>query len=311
MPGFDTLPCRFYANDGVEISGKTKLYGILGWPVSHSLSPVFQARFFRQYDLDAVYVPFAAPPERLQQALEGLWAIGVEGANVTVPHKEVVNAMVSADADARLIGAVNTIRRTESGWQGTNTDWLGLQTVVQQAGLDLRGNTALLFGAGGTARAIVHALASLGLSRLYVCNRGADRLQALLEHVRQNYPNLEAVVVRWAQADVTAACKQSALLVNSTSVGLDGETGFPFELDGAGVALDAVYRPDGQTPFCLAARAAGRQAGDGLPMLVAQGAASFGWWFDGKLPDWSETLDWMEERLGRTHALLPQWRMAG
>jgi len=310
MTGFDTVPLKSYANDGVEISGKTKLYGILGWPVSHSLSPVFQARYFRQFGLDAVYVPFAVPPERLQQALDGLWATGVEGANVTVPHKEAVNAMVTADADAAVIGAVNTLRRSETGWAATNTDWQGFRAVLEQARVDLRGKSALMFGAGGTARAVVHALASMGLSRLAICNRNADRLQALVEHSQRHYPAMDVSAVTWCEADAARVSEQSVLLINCTSIGLDAASTFPFELKGTGMALDVVYRPDGATPFCEAARLAGRQVVDGLPMLIAQGASSFAWWFDGKMPDWQATLAWMESRLGRKPAGLNLRRAA-
>jgi len=310
VTGFDTVPLKFYANDGVEISGKTKLYGILGWPVSHSLSPVFQAQFFRQFGLDAVYVPFAVPPERLQQALDGLWATGVEGANVTVPHKEAVSAMVAADADAAVIGAVNTLRRSETGWVATNTDWQGFRAVLEQVAVDLHGKSALMFGAGGTARAVVHALASMGLTRLAICNRNEERLRSLVEHAHQYYPAMNVSAVTWSEAEVARVSEQSVLLINCTSIGLDATSAFPFKLNGSGVALDVVYRPDGGTPFCEEARQAGRQVVDGLPMLIAQGAASFAWWFDGKVPDWQATLAWMESRLGRKPGGLNSWRAA-
>jgi len=294
----------------VEISGKTKLYGILGWPVSHSLSPVFQARFFEQFGLDAVYVPFAVPPERLQQALDGLWATGVEGANVTVPHKETVKAMVAADAASAVIGAVNTLRRSASGWEATNTDWQGFRAVVEKTGIDLRGKSALMFGAGGTARAVIHALASMGLSKLMISNRNGERLQALVSHTRQHYSAMEVEAVAWDEDAAGVASGQAALLVNCTSIGLEPASLFPFKLKGSGVALDVVYRPDGATPFCEEARRAGRHAADGLPMLIAQGAASFSWWFEDRRPDWTATLAWMESRLGRQSAALNSWGVA-
>lgn len=294
----------------MEISGKTKLYGILGWPVSHSLSPVFQARFFGQYDLDAVYVPFAVPPDKIQQALDGLWAIGVEGANVTVPHKEVVNRWVAANEDAQLIGAVNSLRRTASGWEGCNTDWAGFRAAVRQFGTDFQGSEAVLFGAGGTARAVLHALADLGVARLHVWNRNPERLQAFLSHAQQAYPELQTVALAGQQPDVSTACSNAKLVVNCTSIGLGEEPAeFPFSIAGEGVAMDAVYRPDGATPFCEAARSAGRQAVDGLPMLIAQGAEAFAWWFDGRQPDWLETLQWMEGRLGRQSSFRPAMGM--
>jgi len=292
----------------VEISGKTKLYGIMGYPVAHSLSPLFQSLFLRQHEMDAVYVPFHVAPEDVEKALNGLWAIGAEGFNVTVPHKETVFRHVVADEDACCIGAVNTVRRSEEGWQATNTDWRGFADVLTGLGADIKGGEALIFGAGGTARAMLHTLARLGLRRLHVCNRNPSRLNAFLEHAGKTYPGLECVPVAWEQAAVRKACSLSILLVNATSIGLDAsEQAFPFTLAGDGLAVDAVYSRDGVTPFGMAATQAGRQAVDGLPMLIAQGAASFVYWHAGAAPDRVSALQWIGQRLGRKPMLLPGW----
>jgi shikimate dehydrogenase len=291
----------------MSINGSTKLYGIIGWPVSHSLSPQFQTHYLQQCGFNAAYLPFAVEPGLLEQAMDGLWAVGVEGFNVTVPHKESVFRIVEPDADAQLIGAVNTVRRGEKGWQGTNTDGCGMMTVIEGLAIDLHAKDVLLFGAGGTAHAILHALSQTGLNKLYICNRNPDRLDAFLAFAKHSYPDLACEAVAWQQQHVTEAAGNSILLINSTSIGLQDGQIFPFTLSGKGVAIDAVYRRDGRTAFCHAASLAGRQAVDGLPMLIAQGAASFAWWHGCKRPDCRLALQWMQQQLGRTSEPLPAW----
>jgi len=292
----------------VKISGNTQVFGIIGDPVSHSLSPWFQNRFLEQAGLDAAYVPFPVGRSDVAVALKGLWAAGVAGLNVTVPHKEAVCAEVQADADAMRIGAVNTLRRGEEGWLGANTDWRGMSATWRGMGWDVAGGDVLVFGAGGTARAALHALAADGAAAVLVCNRGRDRLDAFIEHARRHYPDVKVEAVDWAQAAVDAACERASMIVNTTSIGLKSGGAFPFRLHGRW-ALDVVYAPSGATPFVRAARAAGMTAVDGLPMLVAQGAASFAMWHDAE-PDALDALRWMERRLHRAPAEVLAWEQA-
>jgi shikimate dehydrogenase len=306
---FDTDSESFYPMQDVEISGKTKVFGIMGFPVEHSLSPIFQAEFFRQFSIDGVYVPFAVAPERVCEALAGLMAIGVEGFNVTVPHKESVCEWVRGDEDAEMIGAVNTVRRgDDDAWEATNTDWRGFAGVLQGLDAEVKGAEVLLFGAGGTARAVLHALGRLGASLVHVCNRSQERLAALLAHAGERYPAMRFQPVAWEQSAVDAAAVASRVVINTTSIGMGEQAGpFTFTLQGEGVAIDTVYAPRGLTPFCDAAMRVGRQAVDGLPMLVAQGAESFAFWYPDKHPDRLATLRWLEHRLGRDKAPMTGW----
>ncbi len=288
-------------------NGNTKVFGIIGDPVSHSLSPLFQSRFLDQSGIDALYAPFRVRERDVARALEGLWAAGVEGLNVTVPHKEAVLRQVDADTDALCIGAVNTVRRHVSGWQGTNTDWRGFLDVLYGMGMGVGGTEVLLFGAGGTARAVLHALAREQVEKINICNRGEDRLRTFIRHAREAYPKLAVAALPWSQAAVAEACDRVALMVNTTSIGLAGkDESFPFHLSGDGVALDAVYAQDGHTAFVRAAAKGGCKAMDGLPMLLAQGAASFYYWH-GIEPARMTALRWLEARLGRGAADLPAW----
>ena len=291
----------------MKINGSTQLYGIIGWPVKHSLSLLFQASFLEQKKVNAVYLPFAVDPGRLSQAVEGLYAVGVEGFNVTIPHKESLFHMVSADSDASVIGAVNTVRRSANGWEAMNTDWRGFMAVVEGLGAPMQGKSALMFGAGGTARAVLHALSALGLRNVYICNRNADRLSDFIKAAKSNYPNMEISSVAWKQQAVTAACDRVELLVNSTSIGLESGQQFPFTLSGKGMAVDVVYQPSGDTAFCRALQGSPYIAVDGLPMLIAQGAESFAWWHDCERPDLLTTLRDVETQLGRRATMLSGW----
>lgn len=292
----------------MKIDGTTKSYGIVGWPVKHSLSPLFQMEFLQQQDINAAYLPFAVAPELLNEAMVGLWALGVEGFNVTVPHKESALQMVDADADARQIGAVNTVKRGSEGWIATNTDWRGFKAVVEGLDVETDAEDVLLFGAGGTARAVLHALAQMNLRTLYICNRNPERLAGLIRLAGEHYPNLKCEAVAWQQGAVTAVCSSASLLVNTTSIGLQDGQSFPFDLSaGSGVAIDAVYTPDAQTAFVKAA--AGRVVTDGLPMLIAQGAEAFAWWHGCERPDCSLALRSIEQQLGRCALNLPGWRV--
>ncbi len=257
--------------------------------------------------MDAVYVPFRTGRGDVARALEGLWAAGVEGFNVTVPHKEVVLPMVGADAAAKCIGAVNTVRRHAVGWQGTNTDWQGFRDVLRGMEIDVSGTEVLLFGAGGTARAVLYALAQEKVAKVSVCNRGQDRLHTFIGYASETWPELAVEAVAWNQQDVGAACEKTVLMVNTTSIGLKGKVEhFPFQLPGNGVALDAVYAQDGNTAFVCAAEQFGHKAVDGLPMLLAQGVASFYYWHQIE-PARTSVLRWLEVRLGRESTALPGW----
>jgi len=257
--------------------------------------------------MDAAYVPFHIGRSDVAGALEGLWATGVEGFNVTVPHKEVVLPMVEADAAAKCIGAVNTIRRHAAGWQGTNTDWQGFRDVLRGMKIDISGTEVFLFGAGGTARAVLYALAQEKAAKVSVCNRGRDRLRTFIGYAGETWPTLAVETVGWNQQDVGEACGRAALVVNTTSLGLrDRAETFPFQLPGNGVALDAVYAQDGNTAFVCAAKQSGHKAIDGLPMLLAQGVASFYYWHQIE-PVRTSVLRWLEARLEREPTELPGW----
>ncbi len=292
----------------ISIHGQTAVYGIIGDPVAHSLSPLFQNYFLQQAGIDAIYAPFHVRPERLKEALAGLHAAHVQGLNVTVPHKETAYALVQADDAAKHIGAINTLKRGDKGWLGTNTDWQGFAAVLQGLKADTHA-PALLFGAGGTAKAVIHALVAQGMQRIFICNRSSQRVQQLIEQTKGYAADIQAI--DWNQNSVQHAMAQCHTIINTTSIGLNPQDTFPFALQGQGVAIDAVYQPKGNTAFTKAAQAHGWRTSDGLPMLIAQGIASFKFWHTDtgiNLPDKLESLQWVEAQLNRQPCELLGWR---
>jgi len=291
----------------MKLTGKTKVYGIIGNPVTHSLSPVFQAYFSEKCSIDGVYVPFSVSPEVLTSALVGLRDASIQGLNITVPFKETVLPYVSMDDDVRSIGAANTLKSVAGQWQAYNTDWQGVREVMLGTGLNLKGAQLLLFGAGGTARAVLHAAAALGFGRVLICNRSRERGQALCQHGTEQYSEMVCEYVDWKQSAVDEVSIGSSVIMNTTTIGLSDNQIFPFQLSGDGWAMDAVYRPDGETAFVLEARRGGRVAVDGLPMLLAQGIKSFEIWHPEQEMDMLDALTWMVAYLNRQPISLPAW----
>ena len=159
-----------------SISGKTSLVGLIGWPVTHSLSPRMHNAAFAELGLDWAYVPLPVQPDDVEQALKGLAALNFVGANVTVPHKQAVIRYMDELSDAaRITGAVNTIQLKEGKFEGYNTDAIGFLNALQEAGCNPKGMRVAVLGAGGAARAVVFALARAGADSIIVLNRTAER----------------------------------------------------------------------------------------------------------------------------------------
>jgi shikimate dehydrogenase len=247
--------------------------GVIGWPVAHSLSPVIHNSAFAALDMDWVYVPLPVPPGRVGDALAGLRGLGLRGANVTMPHKTAVAGLIDdLSDDAVRLSAVNTIVAGADGLTGHNTDAPGFDRFLRRdAGFDPAGRDALVFGAGGAARACALALARGGLSSLTVALRDPARAEGLRR-------TLEGLDTELAVVEFEAAANVSAsLIVNATPLGARGEE-LPLPPLGPEVlAVDLLYRPR-QTPLQVAARAAGGVAFGGMGLLLHQAALSFELW---------------------------------
>jgi shikimate dehydrogenase len=254
---------------------QSDLYGVIGHPVGHSLSPAMMNAAFASLGLAAQYL--ALDLDDLPRDLPALADMGARGLSVTIPHKETaVQLAAQLDDTARVIGAVNTLKRLgdADGWEGINTDWLGAVRALEQV-TSLAGKRALVIGAGGSARAVVYGLQRQGAA-VTVTNRSPERGETLAAALQCDFAPL-------AEASRGAF----DVLVQCTSVGLAGGPSgeiLPTSVFHPGmVVMDLVYRPR-WTSFLLAARDAGCSTVSGLDMLLFQGVAQFEWWLGRPAP---------------------------
>lgn len=242
------------------------VYGVIGWPISHSLSPAIHRAGFASVGLDAASAAFPVRPEDLGAAIAGIRALGISGVSVTAPHKVAVRAHLDAvAATADEVGAVNTIARDGDRLVGHNTDRAGFRRFLEDAGVGVEGVTALVLGAGGAARACALALRDLGVGGLTIAARDPAAAAAV---------PVEADILRFDEA----AGLRADLVVNATPLGWGGEE---ISLGPWRRVIDLVYR---STPLLEAARDAGAEVHDGLGMLVAQAASAVEIW-TGSSPD--------------------------
>jgi shikimate dehydrogenase len=244
--------------------------GVIGWPVTYSLSPVIHEAAFRALGISWRYLHLPVPPGALREATERLASDGYTGANVTIPHKtQAAGIATPLSEDAARLNAVNTLVSCGGTFAGENTDAPGFANfLARDAGWDPSGRSALIYGAGGAARACVLALARAGLASLVVAVRETGRAERLL-HLAASL-GLEAEAVALGEA-LGRPCD---LLVNATPVGR-GRESLPLPKLGPEVlVVDLIYRP-GATAMLEAARGAGAPAFGGLGLLVHQAALSF------------------------------------
>ena len=269
-----------------SISGKTNMVGVIGWPVSHSVSPAMHNAAFADLGLDWCYVPLPVPTEpaeRIGEAMRGLRALGLRGANVTVPHKQSVMPYLDwLTPAAQAIGAVNTIRVEADGQlSGDNTDARGFVADLRDHGVDPAGKRALVLGAGGSARAIVFGLAEAGCVSITILNRSVDKAHDLAMDIRALFPFCR--LSGHAMPDEIAVLAQEAeIIVNCTSLGMTPNVeGLPWDENisfrPGQVVYDLVYNPP-QTRLLQKDVTDGAQAIGGLGMLIWQGAIAFERW---------------------------------
>ena len=257
--------------------------GIIGYPIGHSISPVFQQAALDHCGIDATYRAWAVPPAGVAEFVRGLRQPPVLGINVTVPHKQaVIPHLDEVDDWATEAGAVNTIVNRAGRLTGHNTDGYGfLRALRETANFTPAGRNVLVLGAGGAARGVVLALLREGVAHLSIANRTLARAEDLLALARHR--NIPGQVLPLAGDALTAAARQSDLIVNCTSIGMThgpDAAGTPLtapQIPATALVYDLVYNPL-DTPLLRAAARAGAAQLGGIQMLVYQGAASFEMW---------------------------------
>jgi shikimate dehydrogenase len=259
----------------MSLTGKAKLAGIIGWPVSHSLSPALHGHWLEQYGIDGALVPLAARVEDFAAVIDGVRRAGFRGVNVTGPHKESAFAIAhKVDAAARSAGAANLLIFDGKEIEGRNTDSIGLAESLRETIGALNGKQTVLLGAGGAARGAVLALEILGAAKIHLLNRDPHRAKILAAFLA---PLVKAEVEPGGLSDWDKVAGDAALIVNSTSAGMGANP--PLDIDLAVLPKDAavcdiVYNPL-ETKLLKDAAARGHKTIDGLGMLMHQAVPSF------------------------------------
>ncbi len=272
----------------MNITGKTKICGLIGDPVEHTMSPPMHNAAFDKLGLDYAYLPFHVRPEDLSDAVSGLRALNVVGFNVTIPHKvAVIPLLDELDSLAEKIGAVNTVVNDNGVLKGYNTDASGFLQALLERGIEPRRKNIVLLGAGGAARAIAYILAERN-TRLTILNRREeiDWAEAIAANIKTDLAQ-EVKVFELLPEYLRETLAASDVLVNATSVGMSPESdASPVPaglLKSELVVVDIVYNPV-RTRLLREAEAAGAVTVAGIDMLVWQGAMAFEKWTGQKAP---------------------------
>ncbi len=263
--------------------------GIIGYPIGHSMSPVFQQAALDACGVDARYVAYQVAPDDVGEFVNGLRQPGIMGINVTVPHKLAVMPFLDEIDDwATEAGAVNTIVNREGRLTGHNTDGYGfLRALREGAEFEPQGRRTLILGAGGAARGVVLALAREGVGDLTIANRTPERAENLAELARNR--SISAQAIPLSGGDLTEAASQADLIVNCTTIGMthgpgEDETPLPGDaIPSTALVNDLVYNPL-ETRLLREAAQVGAKTLGGIQMLVYQGAASFEMWLERPAP---------------------------
>lgn len=265
------------------MDGRTRVCGVMGNPVEHSMSPLMHNFYAQRTGVNLAYVPFKVENGQVGDAITGACGLNILGLNVTVPHKQrVMEFLVDIDEDARAIGAVNTLVRAEGGYKGYNTDAAGLKRALESAGIRVEGENCILLGAGGAAKAAAYMLAKGGAKTIYILNRNADRARELADDINGLMGRPLASALSLEGYDAIPREIGGYLAVQSTSVGMHpnvddvviADRHF-YELIHTGV--DIVYTP-ARTRFMELVEEAGGQAVNGLDMLLYQGIIAYELW---------------------------------
>lgn len=250
---------------------------VIGWPIQQSRSPLIHGHWLKKYGIAGSYDRVAVPPGEAAAFVRSLESRGLEGCNVTAPHKQAVfDAADWRDPSAVAVGAANTVWRDGAKVCVANTDTYGFMTHLGQSapGWNAKDAPVAIFGAGGAARAVVYGFLDAGIAKVRLINRTAARAEELVAHFGSR-------VESWAWTDRARAVSDAGVIVNTTTLGMAGNA--PLDLDLAAldrnaIVADIVYVPL-ETPLLAAARARGHRTVDGLGMLLHQAVPGFARWF--------------------------------
>jgi len=274
----------------MKISPVTKIVGVFGYPIAHTLSPLFQNAAFKELGLNFIYFPFLVKPQDLKKATEAIKALNMVGINVTIPYKKTVLPYVDElSPEAKKIGAVNTIHHCQGKLIGYNTDGEGFINSLREEGrFEPEEKNVYLLGAGGAAYGISHSLIKAGIKSLTLTNRTKEKGELLLNHLKRVFPQRCLLrFIEFHQRNSPTLLKEIDLLVNTTSVGMNANDSllinpgiFPRKI----FIYDIVYNKNGKTKLMEVAEKRKLPCLGGEEMLIYQGAVSFEIWTKRKAP---------------------------
>ena len=272
----------------MQIDGKTKVIGIFGWPVEHTLSPAIHNVAFEIMGLNYVYVPFPVNPLFLYNAVFGAKALGLAGLNITIPHKQaIIEHLDEITKLSREVGAVNTVEFRDDKIIGHNTDGIGfLQSLEMDGGIEPKDKNVLLIGAGGAARAVAFTCAENHANSIAIMNRNQQNAESLKTNIHQFYPKIEVTTWKLNDPKIDHLMGDFDIVINSTSLGMKSYDPIPLHpewLNSKMIVMDLIYCPL-ETEFLKSAKKVGCRTVNGIGMLLYQGVAAFEIW-TGVKPD--------------------------
>ena len=263
----------------MKVTGKAKVFGLIGHPVGHSMSPVLHHTLADILGHEIVYVPFDVKRD-LGSAVKGAYELNLQGMNVTVPYKqEVMKYLAKSDPLAEKIGAVNTLVRSDEGYIGYNTDMPGLKRAMNYDGVEIKDGEFYIIGAGGVARAVLVMLLENKAKRVHILNRSVENAQKMADDLTKDY---DTEVTFGDLQSYKSVLLSNAVAVQATNVGM-----YPNVEDAViedvefykqiSVAYDLIFNPI-ETKFMAHAKACGKRAYNGLKMLLFQGIIAYEYW---------------------------------
>lgn len=274
----------------MNISGKTKVVALLGWPVAHSLSPAMHNAAFQAAGLDYVYVALPVSPVMVKEAIAGMRALNLAGANVTIPHKEaIIPFLDEISEDAQKIGAVNTIVVSEERLKGHNTDVYGFLRSLEEGGARIKNAQFIIIGAGGAARAMAFGAALNMASSIVITDVVQEKADALAGNIKKAAPGVAVLSTAPESEEFRQSLLRADIIANATPLGMNGNDSMPLsrelmaKVPSSAIVFDAVYSKQ-ETPFLKVAAELGLRPIGGLNMLLYQGVRSFELW-TGVKPD--------------------------
>jgi shikimate dehydrogenase len=277
-------------HSSIEINHNTKIVGVMGHPIKHSLSPMMHNYAFNNLGLDFVYLPFDIASANLSDALQGMVALGVAGFNVTIPHKErIVECLDELSDSAKIVNAVNTVVNENGKLHGYNTDVHGIIKTLEDYKDEINGSTVSVLGSGGAARAVIYTLISrFNVKKINIINRTVEKAELLKDYFSTKMLFEKIKTYELVPPDLIEVLHKSKLIVNASSIGMypeedDSSTTIPESFKKNQIVFDLVYNPS-KTKLLTIAESQGAIVINGLKMFVEQGARAFELWTNKKMP---------------------------